>query len=124
MFQNVSDLISPGRQKIDPTYVPYSNDTLAADLRRLENTWEEVQSIRKRKAIYSYLTGVFELIAVWEALGQLAGDRVPCFAIAGRKSEVGVRSSCSRDFLLVGSGKSRPKDPEQMVKGFAVRGSV
>jgi hypothetical protein len=71
MFQNVSDLISPGRQKIDPTYVPYSNDTLAADLRRLENIWEEVQSIRKRKAIYSYLTGVFELIAVWEALGQL-----------------------------------------------------
>ena len=71
MFQNVSDLISPRRQEVDPTRVPYSDEALSADLRRLDTMWEEFQSSRDRKAIYLFLGPVFDLVEVWEALGQL-----------------------------------------------------
>jgi hypothetical protein len=71
MIQDVSHLIRPCRQHIDPTRVPYSNEALSADLRRLDAMWEEFQSRRDRKAIYLYLGPVLELAAVWEALGQI-----------------------------------------------------
>lgn len=51
--------------------IPYSDDALRTGLLRLENAWEEFQSTRHRNAVYQYLTPVFELVAVWEALGQL-----------------------------------------------------
>ena len=39
---------------------------------------------------------------------------------AGRKSEVGARSSSGCDFLHVGSGKGRSKNPKQVVTCSAV----
>jgi hypothetical protein len=71
MIQDISDLPDSRRNEIDPTRVPYSDEALRANLLRLENAWEEFQSIRDRAAVYLYLTPVFELVAVWEALGQL-----------------------------------------------------
>jgi hypothetical protein len=71
MIQDVSYLAKPRRQQIDPTRVPYSIEALSADLRRLNARWEEVQTSRDRKAIYLYLGPVFDLVEVWEALGQL-----------------------------------------------------
>jgi Tripartite tricarboxylate transporter family receptor len=65
------DVPSPRRQEIDSTQVHYSNEALAADLRRLSAIWDDVQSRRDRKAIYLYLGPVFNLVEVWEALGQL-----------------------------------------------------
>ena len=71
MIQDISDLPDPRGNEIDPTRVPYSDEALRANLLRLENAWEEFQSTRDRAAVYLYLTPIFELIAVWEALGQL-----------------------------------------------------
>ena len=71
MSEYVSHLPSPRRQNADATKVPYSNEALSADLRRLSVIWEDVQSRRDRKAIYRYLGQVFDLVEVWEALGQL-----------------------------------------------------
>ena len=69
MMKDVSDLLSPRRQEIDPTRVPYSNEALSADLHRLDDMWEECQCSRERNAIYPYLTAVFDLVGVWEAEG-------------------------------------------------------
>jgi hypothetical protein len=44
-----------------------SNEALAQDLLRVRTAWEECQSNRARKAIYSYLTAVFDLVAWWAA---------------------------------------------------------
>ena len=62
--------------------IPYSDDALRANLLRLENAWEEFQSTRDRAAVYLYLTPVFELVAVWEALGQLR--EITCHALRFR----------------------------------------
>jgi hypothetical protein len=67
----IQDLPNPRWRESDLTKVPYSGEALAADLRRLNVMWEEVQSRRDRKAIYLYLGRVFDLVVVWEALGQL-----------------------------------------------------
>ena len=71
MTQEVSHLPSPRWKGIDPTQVPYSNEALRADMRRLSSLWEDIQSSRDRKAIYLYLAPVLELAAVWEELGQI-----------------------------------------------------
>ena len=71
MIQDVSHLPSPQRKDIDQTQVPYSNEALRADVRRLSSLWEDIQSSRDRKAIYLYLAPVLELAAVWEELGQI-----------------------------------------------------
>jgi hypothetical protein len=47
--------------------VPYTSQALRQDLLRLRNAWEECQASRDRDAIYSYLTGVFSLVAWWTA---------------------------------------------------------
>ena len=78
----IQDLLIPRRQEIEPTRVPYSDDVLRTNLLRLENAWEEFQSTRDRAAVYLYLTPVFELVAVWEALGQLR--EITCRALRFR----------------------------------------
>ena len=114
-------LFNPRRQEIDPTNVPYSNEALSCRFATAQVLCgKNVQSMRDRKAIYLYLGPVFDLVEVWEALGQLREIIVPCFTIAGRKYEDGARSSSGRDFLHVGSGKSRSQDPQQMVTCSAV----
>jgi hypothetical protein len=50
--------------------VPYTTQALRQDLLRLRNAWEACQASRKRDAIYTYLTAVFDLVAWW-----LAEDR-------------------------------------------------
>jgi hypothetical protein len=50
--------------------IPYSNEAMRQDLDRLRDTWEDVQSSRDRKAIYGYLTAVYDLLAWWTAEGQ------------------------------------------------------
>src|ERR1700732_5316264 len=47
--------------------VPYTTQALKQDLLRLQNAWEECQASRKRDAIYTYLTAVFDLVAWWAA---------------------------------------------------------
>jgi hypothetical protein len=47
--------------------VPYGTQALRQDLLRVRNAWEECQASRKRDAIYTYLTAVFDLVAWWAA---------------------------------------------------------
>ena len=47
--------------------VPYGTQALRQDLLRVRNAWEECQASRKRDAIYTYLTAVFDLVAWWVA---------------------------------------------------------
>jgi hypothetical protein len=47
--------------------VPYTTQALRQDLLRVRNAWEECQASRKRDAIYTYLTAVFDLVAWWAA---------------------------------------------------------
>jgi hypothetical protein len=46
-------------------HVPYTTQALRQDLLRLRTAWEECQASRKRDAIYTYLTAVFDLVAWW-----------------------------------------------------------
>ena len=48
-------------------HVPYTTKALRQDLLRVRNAWEECQASRKRDAIYTYLTAVFDLVAWWAA---------------------------------------------------------
>jgi hypothetical protein len=50
--------------------VPYTTRALRQDLVRLRTAWEECQASRKRGAIYTYLTAVFDLVAWWTAEGR------------------------------------------------------
>lgn len=59
-----------GNSAFSPETIPYSNEALRSDLARLEGAWEAVQSSRERKAVYRYLTAVFELVAWWKADGE------------------------------------------------------
>jgi hypothetical protein len=45
--------------------VPYSQDSLVADLARLQASWRSVQSNRQRDAIFLFLSDVFELVRWW-----------------------------------------------------------
>ena len=51
-------------------HVPYTTQALRQDLLRVRNAWEECQASRKRDAIYTYLTAVFDLVAWWAAEGR------------------------------------------------------
>jgi hypothetical protein len=53
-------------------YGSYTTKALRQDLLRVRNAWEECQASRKRDAIYTYLTAVFDLVAWW-----MAEDRAP-----------------------------------------------
>jgi hypothetical protein len=47
--------------------VSYTTRAFRQDLLRVRNAWEECQASRKRDAIYTYLTAVFDLVAWWAA---------------------------------------------------------
>jgi hypothetical protein len=54
--------------------IPYSSAALRQDLERLRGIWDDCQADRDRNAIYTYLTGVYGLVAWWTAEGR-AADR-------------------------------------------------
>jgi hypothetical protein len=53
------------RSANDP--VPYSKEGLKQDLLRVRLAWEDCQASRDRKAIYGYLSAVFDLVMWWAA---------------------------------------------------------
>jgi hypothetical protein len=46
--------------------LPYSNDALRCDLRRVHDAWRESLRRHDRFSVYQYLTAVFDLVAVWQ----------------------------------------------------------
>jgi hypothetical protein len=55
------------RPKSDLT--PYSPESLRQDLDRVRNTWAKCQRQRRREAIYTYLSAVYNLVTWWSAEG-------------------------------------------------------
>ena len=53
----------------EPITIPFSTEAMQANLLRLQNEWETVQTSRERNAIYQYLTAVFELVSWWAKEG-------------------------------------------------------
>jgi hypothetical protein len=47
--------------------VPYSTEALRQDLTRVRNAWTKCQRRRRRDAIYTYLSAVYELVTWWAA---------------------------------------------------------
>jgi hypothetical protein len=58
-------LVSPRMKMSIRNDVPYTHEALKQDLLRVQNAWDECQSLRNRGAIYTYLSAVFELVAWW-----------------------------------------------------------
>ena len=70
----------------EPTTIPFSTEALQANLLRLQNEWETVQTSRNRDAIYQYLTAVFEIVMVWATEGKAVNRAHRALHLRGRKS--------------------------------------
>jgi hypothetical protein len=57
-------------QKPKPEPIPYSNQALRQDLARVRNAWAKCQRRRRRDAIYTYLSAVYDLVTWWAAEGR------------------------------------------------------
>jgi hypothetical protein len=57
--------------------VPYATQALRQDLLRVRLAWEKCQASRDRKAIYGYLSAVFDLVMLWAAENR-AVSRASC----------------------------------------------
>jgi hypothetical protein len=55
------------------TNVPYSQQALINDVRRLHDAWDACRRTRARDAIYDFLTDVYNLAALWKADGKVKG---------------------------------------------------
>jgi hypothetical protein len=53
-----------------PEPIPYSAEALRQDLSRVRNAWAKCQRRRRRDAIYTYLSAVYELVTWWGAEGR------------------------------------------------------
>ena len=70
----------------EPTTIPFSTEALQANLLRLQNEWETVQTSRNRDAIFQYLTAVFETVMVWATEGKAVNRAHRALHLRGRKS--------------------------------------
>ena len=53
-----------------PEPIPYSTEALRQDLVRVRNAWAKCQRRRRRDAIYTYVSAVYELVTWWAAEGR------------------------------------------------------
>jgi len=53
-----------------PEPIPYSTTALRQDLTRVRNAWAKCQRRRRRDAIYTYVSAVYELVTWWAAEGR------------------------------------------------------
>jgi len=116
--------------------LPYSNDALRCDLRRVHDAWRESRRHHDRFAIYKYLTAVFELVTVWEkenraverakrALwlkGRAGGDKIEPFAAviwctsSRKKVDAKARSKWARALMFAAEYKSPDEPLEHFVR--------
>ena len=53
-----------------PEAIPYSTEALRQDLDRVRDAWDKCQRRRRRDAIYTYLSAVYELVTWWAVEGR------------------------------------------------------
>ena len=63
-------LLPADNQRPKPEPIPYSTAALRQDLDRVRNAWAKCQRRRRRDAIYTYLSAVYELVTWWAAEGR------------------------------------------------------
>jgi hypothetical protein len=70
-FKGIAMQTSPSflsdEQKPKPEPIPYSTEALRQDIDRVRNAWAKCQRRRRRDAIYTYLSAVYELVTWWAA---------------------------------------------------------
>jgi hypothetical protein len=54
-------------KRLGPEAIPYSTESLRRDLDRVRNAWHHSQRRRRRDAIYTYLSAVYDLVTWWAA---------------------------------------------------------
>ena len=103
--------------------VAYSDSSLAADLRRLSDSWRHVQSSRRRDAIFSYMTDVFELVRWWAFEKQADERAARALALKGLAAPNKIEPYRA---VIVASValNHRQANSQQMVKGTAFRSDV
>jgi hypothetical protein len=72
-----------GREMIT---IPLSTEALQANLLRLQNEWQTVQTSRNRDAIYQYLAAVFEMVAWWNLEDKAVKRAYRALHLRGHKS--------------------------------------
>jgi hypothetical protein len=70
----------------EPAIIPFSTEALKANLLRLQNEWETVQTNGDRDAIYLYLSVVFELVASWAKEGRAVNRAHRVLHVRGQNS--------------------------------------
>jgi hypothetical protein len=63
-------LMPADNQRPKPEPIPYSTEALRQDLSRVRSAWAKSQRRRRRDAIYTYLSAVYELVTWWAAGGR------------------------------------------------------
>jgi hypothetical protein len=65
--------------------LPYSNDALRCDLRRVHDAWRESRRRHDRFSVYQYLGAVFDLVMVWEKENRATDRAKRALLLKGRK---------------------------------------
>jgi hypothetical protein len=76
-------------QRPNRELIPYTTEALRQDIRRIRGVWAKCQRRRRRDAIYTYLSAVYELVTWWAAEGR-DGERARR-ALWSRRLEVSDR---------------------------------
>jgi hypothetical protein len=63
-------LLLADNQRPRPEPIPYSKEALRQDLDRVRSAWAKSQRRRRRDAIYTYLSAVYDLVTWWAAEGR------------------------------------------------------
>ena len=114
-------LLLADNQRPKPEPIPYSTKALRQDLDRVRNAWAKCQRRRRRDAIYTYLSAVYELVTWWAAEGRdVERARRALRSRLLRRVRAG-RPVRRHHPMHSRPGQSRPTDPKQMVAGYAVR---
>ena len=116
--------------------LPYSNDALRCDMRRVHDAWRESRGRHDRFSVYQYLGAVFDLVMVWEkenratdrakrALqlkGRKGGDNIEPFAAvinctsSRKKVDAKARSKWARALMFAAEYKSDSEPLEHFIR--------
>jgi hypothetical protein len=116
--------------------LPYSNDALRCDLRRVHDAWRESRRRHDRFSVYQYLGAVFDLVMVWgkenratdrakralQLKGRKGGDKVEPFAAvinctsSRKKVDSKARSKWARALMFAAEYKSPDEPLEHFIR--------
>jgi hypothetical protein len=60
-------LISADTRRPEPEPIPYTSEAIRQDIKRIRGIWAKSQRRRRRDAIYTYLSAVYDLVTWWAA---------------------------------------------------------